>query len=151
MFKTCPGLVPIPQAPDLWYLVGPLVYVTRGLTITIPPLFISDDASIPKFLDCIDFLDRQGLSRRPGLLHDGIYALGREKGKAFADHILFEACMSEGMARWQARIYWLAVHLFGGPSWTSDDACVGGVINSGDFFTVESYKLWLRAGRNIYT
>jgi hypothetical protein len=165
MFQTDPGLVPIPFAPDLWFLDQPLVW--RGdddLVITVPVGFISDDASTPKVLDWIPFLDRQGLSRRPGLAHDGLYSLGRTKGKAWADMMLEQFCLAEGMNQFQANCYYQGVHLFGDLSWTQD-AREGDnkSVSAGDFVTAElwktlmpnwipidPYRCWLATRANIY-
>lgn len=162
MFKSDPGLIPIPQKPDLWFLDKPLVWEQAGLTITIPVGFISDDASIPKFLDWIPFLDRQGLSRRPGLLHDGIYSIGRHIGKDGADRILRAACLVEGMLPWQAWCIYQGVHLGGQSSWDSD-AREGNTnaVDTGDFVTAalfeeltgskgDPYQTWLDSGVSIY-
>ncbi len=146
-----PGIVPIAAEPDLFYLDGPLVYRDGDLTITIPAGFITDDASVPKAVDWVPFLDRQGLSRRPGLLHDGIYSLGREKGKDWADGMLERACIAEGMSAWQARCYYLGVHMFGASSWAKDAA--GGKVgaDSGDFISAAYYQMYLAAGASIYS
>lgn len=156
MFVTDPGLVPViapgqpGTVPDLWYLDGPLVW-KKGITITIPAFFISDDASIPKILDAIPFLDRQGRSRRPGLGHDGLYSLGREKGKEWCDRMLQAFCLAEGMTAFQAGCYYQGVHLFGASSWASDERAGVVGITSGDFFTDDAYKAWVAAGSTIYS
>lgn len=152
MFQTDPGLVPIPDQPDLWYLDGPLVWVGQGLTITIPTGFITDDASIPKFLDWIPFLDRQGLSRRPGVCHDGLYSLGRIKGKAFSDMMLEQFCLDEGMKEWQAAAYYYGVHWFGDSSYAGDSN--HGTINPatiGDFINKGCFDKWVANGQSIYS
>lgn len=152
MFKTDPGLVPLEFRPDLWWLDRSLVWTQPGLVITIPKGFITDDASTPKLLDFIPFLDRQGLSRLPGLLHDGIYSLGRKMGKDFADGVLRQACLSEGMSAFQAACYYRAVHWFGDSSWEGDArhgtaACVQG----GYFITSALYNRYIASGGSIYS
>lgn len=152
MFLTDPGMVPIVDKPDLIWLGGPLVWQdpVRSI-IRIPAGFISDDASIPRFLDFIPFLDRQGLSRRPGLLHDGAYALGRSKGKDWCDELLRDACIAEGMTPHEAWLYYQGVHLFGQPSYDADaKEGVFGAIESGDFFTEEAFQAWRTAGASIF-
>lgn len=145
MFRTNPGLVPIVEHPDLWYLDGPLVWVELGLTITVPPGLITDDASIPKFLGWVPFLDRQGLSRRPGLLHDALYVLGRDKGKDFADVRLRAACLAEGMKHDHAEAIYLGVHLGGAQGWSedADKGHVGGPLVIGNFVTQAYYDAWM--------
>jgi hypothetical protein len=153
MFKTDPGLVPIVDQPDLWYLDGPLVWVDVGITITVPPGLVTDDASIPKFVDWIPFADRQGLSRRPGLLHDALYVLAREKGKDFADRLLREACLAEGMKHDHAEAIYLGVHVGGDQGW-ADDAGKGGVcppVVIGNFFTQAYRDAWIATGGSLFS
>src|SRR5450631_596028 len=151
MFQTDPGLISIVTAPDLFYLDSPLIWRDSHVTITIPAGFISDDASIPKAMDWVPFLDRQGLSRLPGLAHDGIYSLGREKGKAWADMMLEQFCLAEGMNQFQAGCYYQGVDLFGQSSWDKDArVATFGAITSGDFYTGTYYRAWLAAGSTIY-
>ena len=162
MFKSDPGLVAIPQRLDFWFLDRPLIWTQAGLVITIPMGFITDDASIPKFLDWIPFLDRQGLSRRPGLLPDGIYAIGRTRGKDWADGVLRAACRSEGMNAFQAGCIYQGVHVFGNSSWNSDARYTTADANAGDFvdtpqfkaltgLELDPYRAWLESGASIYT
>jgi hypothetical protein len=152
MFTTDPGIVPLPRQPDLFYLDAPLIWIDSTIKITAPPGFISDDASVPKFLDWIPFLDRQGLSRRPGLLHDALYALGRSRGKDYADNMLREFCLAEGMTPWQAEIYYLAVNLFGDSSYAED--AEHGTVNpaeEGDFVASIFYHQWIANGATLFS
>lgn len=162
MFLTDCSLTPLTRPiagggtytiPDLWYTSGDdLVWqdVEFG-RITVPQGFITDDASVPKFLDWIPFLDRQGLSRRPGIAHDALYSLGRIKGKDWCDRFLKAACMAEGMKPWQARAYYQGVHLFGDRPW-ADDAWRGvyGATTSGDFVTPQAYAAFIAGGKSIF-
>jgi hypothetical protein len=152
MFLTDPGLVPIPQVPDLWYLDGPLVWVDAAVRIVIPAGFISDDASVPKFLDWVPFLDRQGLSRRPGLMHDGLYSLGRGRGKDWCDLMLREACVAEGLTPFQAGCYYQGVHLFGGSSWSADaqHGIWPGSVVEGDFISQAAADAYNAVGATIF-
>lgn len=151
-FITDPGMVPLPRQPDLFYLDGPLVWNDGKVKITAPAGFISDDASVPKFLDFIPFLDRQGLSRRPGLMHDALYSLGRGMGKLWCDSMLEAFCLDEGMKPWQAHAYFLGVHWFGASSWAADEG--NGVVNpavEGDFVATVFYQAWMAQGATVYS
>ena len=152
MFLTNVGLVPIPDRPDLWWLDGPLSYKTKsGIIVTAPRGLISDDASIPKLCDWIPELDRQGLSRRPGLIHDAVYSMGREKGKNFADELLREMCIAEGMDEFWAGVIYEAVRDFGQKAWDSDASAETQIGQEGSFIDRASYDAFLKGGAKIYS
>ena len=138
--------------PDLWVLTAPLVWRMPVGRIIIPKGFITDLASIPHIVDWIPFLDRTGASREPGALHDGLYALGREKGKTWCDDLLRTALMAEGMSAWQAGAYWRAVHYFGKSSWDEDarEGVFGDKIVGGYFLTPADYADWVAGGKTIF-
>lgn len=137
MFKSDLTLVAL--TPDLWYLAEDLVYVgSRGI-ITAPRGFITDLASIPRAFRNLALTDVDGISRRPGAIHDWIYAGCRWMGKAIADDILREALLSEGMSKAGAACYYYAVDWFGGSSWASD----GRKLMSNDFRNLIDYRAWL--------
>lgn len=150
MFRTDPPLVPIVDKPDLWWLEQPLVWSDDARTITIPAGFITDDASIPKVFDWIPALDRQGLSRRPGLLHDGLYSLGREYGKDFADHMLFVSCCAEGVSPGWASAIWWGVHLGGQSGWDQDAVAAIQISRQGSFIDKEHFLAWMATGGTIF-
>ena len=147
MFLTPLELAGLPD-PDLWVIAEPLRYLSvAGELIEVPKGFITDLASIPHFVDWIPFLDRTGPSRRPGALHDWLYAGMRSKGKAWADSLLREALLAEGMSTGSAQTYYLAVHWFGGPSYASDGrrhpyAEHPGHLESNDFLTEADWLAW---------
>ena len=152
MFETDLTVTAISKDPDLWYLAAPLIYSNATVRITIPRGFITDLASIPHVVDWLPFLDRDGPSRRPGGLHDGVYSLGRERGKDWADALLREACLAEGMNAWQADAYYDAVQRFGADAWAQDAReGTAGAITSGDFYTQQYFDDWKAAGGTIFT
>lgn len=115
-----------------------------------PQGFITDDASIPKSLDWITPLDRQGASRRPGLLHDAIYSLGRERGKAWADDCLRRMCLAEGMSKVGAELIYLGVHWFGDEAWESDAEAAAQIDREGSFVTKAAYDAWVKLGKKVF-
>jgi Protein of unknown function (DUF1353) len=57
-----------------------------------------------------------GLSRRPAVLHDWLYANG-DRPRMEADRLLYAALRAEGVHEPIARIYYRAVRLGGGGAW----------------------------------
>lgn len=102
--------------PDQWIVRRSLVWATRDDlldAITVPPGFVTDLASVPRFLRDRRAFDVNGASRRPAVLHDYLYATGMG-GKDFADDIFRLALRSEGIGAVNAWAFYQAVHLFGG-------------------------------------
>jgi hypothetical protein len=66
--------------------------------------------------------------------------------------MLEKMCLSEGMSKLQASIYFVAVDIFGEPSWAKDRG--RGEYQPepkiGDFWTLSGYSKWHKAGQNIY-
>lgn len=113
--------------PDDFLLVpdrtAPLAFVGADgrvvLAITEP--FVTDGATTPWFLQPVPWLRRYGRIRRAAFCHDWawvLHHLGREPfGFARSNEMFRQACVACGLRRWQARLCWLAVTLFGWPMW----------------------------------
>jgi hypothetical protein len=121
-----------------------------GILIVAPMGYITDDASIPKILDWIPALDRQGRSRLPGVIHDALYTLGRAKGKAFADDTLREMCVAAGLSPFWAGVIYQGVHLGGAGAWNSDARVAAEIHKEGSFISKADYAAWKIAGGTIF-
>ncbi len=122
MFLTELDLIGEPQ-PDLWRLGAPLVWCDPIYgRLAVPVDFITDLASIPRLFRNLPWLDPNGLSRRPAVVHDFLYGskTGRRFGKQFADSFLRAALLSEGATKGDAATFYYAVHWFGQSSWDGD-------------------------------
>jgi len=109
--------------PDLWTVRAPLVWDDPVYGhLVVPAGFVTDLASIPRLFRNLPFLDPNGLSRRPAVVHDWLYGSveGRAHGKEFADNFLRAALLSEGASPAVAQTFFLAVHLFGSGPWDDD-------------------------------
>lgn len=135
MFKSPLSLVSLDSRPDEWYLGAPLIWDN----IIVPAGFITDLATIPHIVDALPDLDRTGRSRRPGALHDWLYAGLRVLTKPVADGILLQALLAEGMDSVGAKIIYEAVHLLADTAWEDD----GRKAMSANFITHEAYLAWL--------
>lgn len=114
MFRT--PLILEAGKPDQWIVRRPLVWATRSDkldAITVPKGFVTDLASVPRFLRDRKAFDVNGASRRAAVLHDYLYATGLG-GKDFADNLFRMALRAEGVGATAAWAFYQAVHLFGG-------------------------------------
>jgi hypothetical protein len=148
MFKT--ELLLEGLSADLWCLAAPLVWVSRGETITVPAGVITDLASIPRVLRNLPLFDIDGISRRPSALHDWLYMGERWRGKPYADWALYDALLCEGMSTTGALAYYYGVHWFAAPAWRSDGArrpfaTSDYQLDQDDFISPATYEAWVAA------
>lgn len=116
MFRNEPLLQIPSNRPDTWIVRGEgLTWATRddlSDAIIVPSGFVTDLASVPRRLRDMRAFDVNGLSRRPAILHDWLYATGKG-GKSFADDVFYVALRSEGVSSWNAWMFYKAVDWFG--------------------------------------
>lgn len=126
--------------PDMWVFRRPLIWCDAFFgRIEVPIGFRTDLASIPRIFRNIPLTDPNGRSRLPAGVHDWLYRLQGDKDTA--DQFLYTALRSEGMSVWGAAIYYRAVHLFGGSSWTSD----GKGVSLACFDTAANYMAYCKS------
>lgn len=115
MFQTRLILEADPR-PDYWIVRAPLIWDDGKQTVRVPPGFETDLASIPRMAQGAPGFAPTGLSRRPAVLHDWLYASG-DAPRMEADRLFYVALRAEGVHEPTARIYYRAVRLFGGAPW----------------------------------
>lgn len=127
--------------PDYWAVRAPLVWCDALYgRIEVPPGFVTDLASIPRALRNLPSFDPNGLSRRPAVVHDWLYAT-QTLTKPTADGFLHDAMLLEGCSQSDAQAFYDAVHWFGQAAW--DDDLKRGVAAS--FSALAEYQVWLAA------
>lgn len=106
-----PVLTPLEGTDRRWRVVE----TWRGYGVTIPVGFTTDLASFPRFVEPI--MHRNSWCWViAGVVHDW-YTATRYRSRRFADDELRRIAIAEGAPRWQANVVWVAVRLFGAPSW----------------------------------
>lgn len=146
MFTSSLDIQAIVTEPDIWATTAPLAwdgkppkgYRSVGPT-TVPRGFTTDLASIPQALRSV--LDRNGVSRRPAVLHDWLYAL-QPCRRSLADATLRAALIADGETPFRAWVYWAGVRAGGWRPWAAHKAAGFGAKN---FLTVGLYRAWLSA------
>lgn len=110
-------LVEADRRPDYWIVRAPLIWVdpTHG-EIKVPAGFETDLASVPRMVQGIPGFESTGLSRRPAVVHDYLYASG-DLPRMAADEVFYRALLAEKVHEPIARIYYRAVRTFGGDAW----------------------------------
>lgn len=113
-------------AGDNWLLLETIRVVVNGITITIPAGFVTDLASVPKWLHWL--VDEDELGDIAPILHDWLYRHGgrlppelasryRIWTKAEADQLLETIAIMDGAKPWKARVAWVGVKVGGVRSW----------------------------------
>jgi len=106
----------------LWRLRAPIEFEVdsegSGRTIKVPEQFVTDGASIPRFLRV--FLAVWGTYGRAAALHDYLYSLIRSKtpneyafDRRACDNVFFDAMSACGTSPPLKYLLWLAVRTFG--------------------------------------
>jgi len=104
-----------------WKTLVKLVFIVDGEEIIIPPGFLTNLGSIPKFLRwLVDVSDQAILGY---ILHDYIYGLnGPDIPQRKADKALFRISRSDGRKKLEAQLTWLGTYLFGWTRYKKDFA-----------------------------
>lgn len=93
-------------------LVNTFQYDSSIGTITVLAEFVTDFASIPKFL--WNILPPTGKYGKAAVIHDYLYRTPGAASKEIADAIFLEAMNALGVGFWTRYTMYLAVRLFGG-------------------------------------
>ena len=116
------------RAAGVYRLDEPVTYSDGVIEVVVPAGFITDLASIPRWLP-------GGLSRNTvqpaAIVHDYLYAGPSFPGRPFpealyrmkraaADMIFYRAMLAAGTRHWRARLYYRSVRLFGWRGWQRD-------------------------------
>lgn len=105
-------------------VLTPLVYDSPllGMTVTVPPGFVTDFESVPRWLPVTHAL-LYGEAHAAAVLHDWVYQTHqvnhRPVSRREADELLFEATGASGpgiepVPRWKRWLFWLGVRAGGG-------------------------------------
>jgi|SRR6185436_3141172 len=86
-----------------------------GLTIHVPAGFITDFASVPRFLWWL--LPPNGRYGKAAVIHDYLYRTYGAGSKIVADAIFYEAMKALGVSPVVRGLMYLGVHFFGGSSY----------------------------------
>jgi hypothetical protein len=114
-------IVQADRRPEFWILRAPLIWAGEKETVTVPSGFETDLASIPRMAQGIPGFEPTGLSRRPAVLHDYLYASG-DLPRMAADELFYRALLAEKVHAPIARTYYRAVRVFGRGPWEAHRA-----------------------------
>lgn len=105
--------------PGVFVLLAPLIWKDEHGEIAVPAGTRTDFASIPRAFQNLPFLNVNGISRRPAVLHDYLYNDGRRLvvNRAHADELLRDALLAEGADWFVTQTFYRAVQAFGWLAW----------------------------------
>ena len=99
-----------------WKLLADLSYKTNsGQIITAPKNFLTDFASVPRFLHWL--LRPNGDYKAAAAIHDWLYQNKTELTRQQSDQIFLEAMVSLRIADWKKVLLFSSVRTFGGLAW----------------------------------
>jgi hypothetical protein len=109
--------------PDVWHLEQSYTRKTSIGTVTVPPRFVWDGASVPRVL--WNIIPPWGSYSGAALVHDWLYrtrtsCASRSKTitKEEADRVFYELMLEDGVRKSRAWVMWQAVAFLGGKAWT---------------------------------
>lgn len=114
-------IVQADRRPDFWIVRAPLIWAAEKRTLTVPDGFLTDLASVPRMAQGMPGFEPTGLSRRPAVLHDWLYATATLP-RMEADEVFYLALRAEGVHELTARTYYRAVRVFGSGPWNAHRA-----------------------------
>lgn len=100
MFLTHLDARALIDRPGYWLVIAPLVWDDGRYQITVPTLFETDLASIPRPFRNVFRI--HGRNRRAAVLHDWLYAGRQCVTRADADRLFLDAMKSDGVS-WAKR------------------------------------------------
>ncbi len=107
-----------------WRLVYKLTYFVGSLdsddTITTPPGFVTDFASVPRVFWWI--IPKWGKYGNAAVIHDWLYWRQEGRTRTEADAVLYEAMGVLKVSRWKKNVIYRAVRLFGWIAWMRNRA-----------------------------
>ena len=106
------------QGRALWKILTPLIYKSDhlgGRVVTVPEGFITDFATVPRFLPITWWLAGD-TAHGAATLHDYLYVFHEVErvGKSDADRVFYEAMIDDEEPDWRRWLMWKAVSLLGG-------------------------------------
>ena len=116
-FEDMPKVEPMLDGGECWVLVADFHAKVDGMAFTVPAGFVTDGASIPRFLWrlCGHPLETR---RFPiAVLHDWLYEADLGLTRQQVGEIYRDGLLSLGYGKWTAATEYYAIRLFGGSRW----------------------------------
>ena len=120
-FEDMPKVEPMLDGGECWVLVADFHAKVDGMAFTVPAGFVTDGASIPRFLWrlCGHPLETR---RFPiAVLHDWLYEADLGLTRQQVDEIYRDGLLSLGYGKWTAATEYYAIRLFGGSRWMTSN------------------------------
>lgn len=110
---------PLTKYPNWWVVMRKFYYYLEGYKedgagVVVPKGFVTDFASIPRFLWPI--LSPWDVYCKACIIHDYLYRT-KTCSRKLADQTMYEAAIVIGTPKWKAKTLYIAVRLFGWKGW----------------------------------
>ena len=117
-FGEGPKVAPVVEA-EVWRLTDDFEYKVDCCVYTVPQGFLTDGASIPRFLWRL--CGHPMATRRfpVAVIHDYLYSEPGGRSRAEVDELYHDGLVALGFPKWKANIEYWAIRLFGGSHWGS--------------------------------
>lgn len=107
-------------SPGDWQLEEALVYRSPLFEIRIPKGFVTDFASVPRFLWAL--LPPHGKHQRAAVVHDYLYRTNGGWSRRISDTVFLDAMKECRVSWWRRTAMWLGVRIGGAKPWKAGQA-----------------------------
>ena len=116
-FEDLPKVEPMLDGGECWVLVADFHVLVDGMMFTVPAGFVTDGASIPRFLWRLCGHPLETRRFPVAVLHDWLYEADLGLTRQQVDEIYRDGLLSLGYGKWTANTEYYAIRLFGGSRW----------------------------------
>ena len=115
-----PRIEPVGTSDETWRLVEDYHADIGGYMIVVPAGFVTDGASIPRFLWRLCGHPMSTRRFPAAVIHDWLYSGAVPCDNKFADGIYRDALVLLGFPRWKAELEYCTLRLCGGAHWKGE-------------------------------
>lgn len=124
-FEDVPKVEPSTGGDEVWRLVDDFHAKVDGMAFTVPAGFVTDGASIPRFLWRLCGHPLETRRFPVAVLHDWLYEADLGLTRQQVDEIYRDGLIALGFSKWAANAEYYALRIFGGGHWMTSTTTKG--------------------------